>query len=60
MKLLNRIKQFFQPTKRCMLCGRRLSTKLDRARGMGAGCARKIEKMEPRLPAVNKDGGEDM
>ena len=55
MKLLNRIKQFFQPTKRCTVCGRRLSTKLDRARGMGAGCARKIEKMEPRLPAVNKD-----
>ena len=59
MKLLNRIKQFFQPVKRCTVCGRRLSTKLDRARGMGAVCARKFDATTV-LPKINKDGGEDL
>ena len=59
MKLLNRIKQFFQPVKRCGFCGRKLTSKADRARGIGAGCARKLTAIKV-LPKINKDGGEDL
>ena len=51
-------KLLLQPVKRCTVCGRRLTTAVDRARGMGPGCWRKENPV--RLPKINKDGGEDL
>ena len=56
----------FMRTKRCTVCGRRLTTAVDRARGMGRGCFMKeqirlgIASYQTRLPKINKDGGEDL
>ena len=59
MKLKTWLLSFFRPVKRCSVCGRRLTKKLDRARGMGAVCARKFDATTV-LPKINKDGGEDL
>lgn len=59
MTFKSRFMLLFLPTKRCTACGRRLTTKKDRARGMGAGCARKFNAITV-LPKINKDGVEDL
>lgn len=65
MKFTTWLKRIFTPVKRCSVCGRRLTTKQDRARGMGPGCARRIMKTQlgnngsPIPAAVNEDGREE-
>lgn len=47
MKLTKWIINLFRPTKRCTVCGRKLTTAKDRARGMGAGCWKKTQGAKP-------------
>jgi hypothetical protein len=43
MKLLKTIMKLLRPIKRCSMCNRPLSNAVDRARGIGAACAKKLQ-----------------